>query len=132
MDYLLRATLVWLTMVPVAIFNGAMRGFLMEGRLSELSAHIASTATGIVAMSIVSFLLIPFVKPINSHQAFAVGAFWVVVTVIFEFVFGRYTMGLPWQRLFHDYNLFAGRVWVVFLTAFFFMPYWMGKLRKLI
>jgi hypothetical protein len=33
----------------------------------------------------------------------------------FEFLVGHYVMGYPWIRLFHDYNIFAGRLWVVLL-----------------
>jgi hypothetical protein len=40
---------------------------------------------------------------------------WLVLTVIFEFLFGHFVMGHPWSSLFHDYNLLAGRVWVLVL-----------------
>lgn len=130
-DYLLRAFLVWLTMVPVAIFNGAMRGVLFTPHVSELTAHIASTTTGTVAMTIVSFCLIPFIRPASRRQAYSVGAFWVALTVIFEFSFGHFSMGHSWGHLFADYNLFAGRVWSLFLVAIFWMPYLTAKLRKI-
>jgi len=130
-DYLLRAFLVWLTMVPVAIFNGVMRGALLTPHVSELTAHIASTATGIVAMGVVSFFLIPFIRPVSSSEAYKIGAFWVAVTVVFEFSFGHWTMGYSWQHLLSDYNLFAGRVWSLFLLAIFWMPYFTARLRKI-
>jgi len=38
------------------------------------------------------------------------------LTVAFEFLFGHFVMGNPWEALLHDYNLVAGRVWVLVLT----------------
>jgi hypothetical protein len=51
--------------------------------------------------------------PASGEQAWAVGALWLVLTLAFEFLFGRYVARKSWQHLFHDYNVLAGRVWVL-------------------
>ncbi len=37
------------------------------------------------------------------------------MTVAFEFLCGHFVLRRPWNWLLHDYNLFAGRVWVVLM-----------------
>lgn len=62
--------------------------------------------------------------PIESqHDAIAVGVIWLGMTVAFEFGFGRYVAGSSWEKLLSDYNLFAGRVWLLFLVWMLVLPY---------
>ena len=58
-----------------------------------------------------------------SVPALAIGGIWLALTVAFEFLFGHYVMGHPWSRLFHDYNLLEGRLWVLVLVWTFIAPY---------
>ena len=53
----------------------------------------------------------------------------LAMTVAFEFLFGHYVAGHSWDRLLHDYNLFAGRVWVVVLVWVTVAPYLFFRLR---
>src|SRR5918997_1781576 len=46
----------------------------------------------------------------------AVGAFWLVLTVLFEFGFGRGVDGKSWSDLLADYNLAEGRLWPLVLA----------------
>lgn len=59
----------------------------------------------------------------NAQQALIIGFNWLLLTVIFELLFGHYVMGHPWKRLFHDYNIFAGRLWSLILLWNFIGPY---------
>jgi hypothetical protein len=59
-------------------------------------------------------------------RAFAV---WLVLTVAFEFGFGR-ARGCSWELLLHDYNLFAGRLWLLVLLMVLCAPYLALKLRS--
>jgi hypothetical protein len=54
--------------------------------------------------------------PIESlTQAIQIGGIWLLLTILFEFGFGHFIMGHPWEKLFFDYNIFAGRVWLLFI-----------------
>ena len=59
-----------------------------------------------------------------------IGGFWVILTVLFEFVFGHYVIGNPWQKLLADYNILKGRVWSLFLLAELISPLLIGLLLK--
>ena len=122
--------LFWFVLMLVAIGNGVLRETTFGNRLPELTAHQISTFTGIVFTGVVVWL---FSRnwPLESEiQAWVVGFTWLVFTLIFEFVFGHYVAGHPWERLFRDYNLLAGRVWVVFLVWVAAMPYIFYKLEQ--
>lgn len=102
-------------MVVIAIVNGTLRDAWYGKQLSELQAHQVSTASGVLLFGLYIWMLLRIWKPASSSQALAIGFMWLGLTVAFEFLFFHYVMGHPWNRLLHDYNVFAGRVWVVIL-----------------
>ena len=52
------------------------------------------------------------------------GIAWVALSVAFEFLAGHYVFGNSWERLFADYNVFRGRIWIMVLVANLFAPLW--------
>ncbi len=122
--------LAWMPMVLIAIGNGALREGWYGKYLSELRAHQVSTATGVVLLGFYMGVLIRFWRPGSPGQALAVGLMWLGLTVAFEFIFGRCVRGLEWSSLLHDYNLFAGRVWVAVLLWVAAAPYVFYRLQE--
>lgn len=120
---LLRYTLAWVPMVLIAIMNAVVRESGYKRFVGELRAHQLSTLTAIILFGVYIWALTR-VRPIQSSgQALVIGLIWLGLTVAFEFVFGHYVMGNSWERLFHDYNLVAGRVWVFVLIWVTIAPY---------
>jgi hypothetical protein len=66
----------------------------------------------------------------SPKQAIVIGLIWLGLTVVFEFLFGHYVMGNPWERLLHDYNLLAGRVWVFVLIWITIAPYVFYRINR--
>jgi hypothetical protein len=88
-----------------------------------LRAHQVSTLTGGIAFATYIWGL-SRVWPLESAvQALGIGLMWVAMTVAFEFLFGRYAARRPWSALLADYNLLAGRVWVLLLVWLAIAPY---------
>ncbi len=58
----------------------------------------------------------------SSGQAITIGLIWLLLTVGFEFLFGHFIAGHSWSRLGQDYNLLAGRVWILVLLVITFAP----------
>ncbi len=111
-----RYLLAWLPMVVIAVANGVLRETTYGKRLPELRAHQVSTLVALVLFGLYIWGL-SLLWPLRSAgHAAAVGAAWVVLTVAFEFSFGRWVAGHTWRRLLADYNLLAGRVWVLVLV----------------
>ena len=57
-------------------------------------------------------------------RGFGLGTAWVALTVAFEFLAGHYVSGNGWERLFADYNVFRGRIWILVLVAKLLAPLW--------
>jgi len=119
----LKYTVSWIGMVIIAIMNGVIRDAFYGKRLGELTAHQISTFTLIVLSGLYLWLLGLAWKIPSSNQAITIGFIWLTLTVAFEFLFGHYVMKHPWARLFHDYNIFKGRIWVLVLIWITIAPY---------
>lgn len=108
--------LAWFPLVLLAIANGAARQGLYAEAVGELTAHQISTATGVVLFGLY-FRFIGRRWPVSSRRAaWRVGFLWLGMTVAFEFLFGHYVMGNPWDRLIADYDIFNGRLWILVLV----------------
>lgn len=110
-------------MLFIAIANGALREFTFGKVMSELRAHQLSTAIGSVLIGLFIFAVIRNWPPSTAKQALAIGFVWLLLTVIFEFGFGRLVLNRSWILLLNDYDLFEGRVWVLFLAWLTISPY---------
>ena len=113
---LLVHVLAWIPMVLIAVLNGMVREYFFAQNLNELHAHQLSTATLILFLGIYIWALAQFQKFESFTQALMIGLLWLGLTVSFEFIFGHYVMGHGWNRLLHDYNISAGRIWVLVLV----------------
>lgn len=114
--------LLWLPMIAIAFANATLRELVFIRHWGELQAHQLSTGTLIILCSIYVWLVFPLMRIQNPKQAFLIGWVWVILTVLFEFSLGRLTHK-SWEYLFRDYNLFAGRIWSLFLACLFILPY---------
>jgi hypothetical protein len=112
---IVRYVLAWLPMTVIGIANGVLREATYGKRLSELRAHQVSTATGVVLFGLYVWGLSRLWPLQSGGPAIAVGLLWIGLTVLFEFGFGHWVAGHTWHELLRDYDLLAGRVWVLLL-----------------
>jgi len=127
---MLKYVLAWLLLVMIAMVNGALREGLYGKYLGELRAHQVSTVSGVLLFGVFIWALVRFRRPESSKQAITIGLIWLGLTVAFEFIFMHYVAGRSWDVLLHDYNIFAGRVWVVVLVWVTVAPYVFYRLQK--
>lgn len=113
----------WFAFPFLGILNGTIRELTYKKFVGDLPAHQISTITGIVFFGIIFYLIFRKWKIESIKYAFIVGFVWLFLTIFFEFGFGHYIMGNPWQKLFHDYNLTEGRVWSLFLVWVTIAPF---------
>jgi len=120
---ILRYTFAWFILVVVAIINGTIRVAVYKKYLGDLRAHQLSTLTGIILFGVVVWMLSRIWQLSSAKQAWTIGFIWLGMTIIFEFIFGHYVMGNSWSTLFHDYNIFQCRVWILVLIWTTIVPY---------
>ena len=119
-----RAATVWFLLLVVAIANGVLRELLIVPHLGSQTGHVISTLILSAAIVAVAFLLVRWIDPADRSAALGVGGFWVALTLAFEFLAGHFLFGKPWPELLADYNLAAGRVWILVLVATLLAPAW--------
>jgi hypothetical protein len=119
-----RSVAVWMLLLVVAVANGAAREFLLVPRLGAQTGHVVSTVILCAAILAVALLTIRWMAPRGRRGALWVGGTWLVLTLGFEFLAGHYVFGNSWEKLFTDYNLLRGRVWMLVLIATLFAPAW--------
>lgn len=123
----LRAGAVWILLLIVAVANGAFREAFLTPAFGAHAGHIASTSMLSLAIFVVSWLSMSWIGPKTERQAIAVGVQWLVLTVAFEILAGRFMFGNTWERLLSDYDLLRGRIWVLVLLANLVSPVWVFR-----
>jgi hypothetical protein len=111
-----RALLVWALLFVAVFANGAVRVFTYQRYIGERAANQLSAATGIALFAVVIWAVTrawPFPSP---ARAWRTGLLWVALTVAWEFLFGHFFMGRPWNTLFADYEIWNGRLWPLVLA----------------
>ena len=112
-----RAGLIWFGIMLTAILNGALRDLLLVPRLGDLGARAISCLTLASAVLIFTWMSLPWIRPASMTDAWRIGLLWLAMTLVFEFGAGHYIFGTPWRALLADYNLLAGRLWVLVLIT---------------
>jgi hypothetical protein len=121
---------IWLILAVSAILVATFRVGVLLPPFGEQTAHQIGTLLFLIVQFIIIYLFIRKLRIKDVKTLLGIGFFWVVITVIFECVFGHYVMGHPWQKLFADYNLFNGRLWVLVLINNIAAPLMSGKIIK--
>ena len=119
---------IWLILAVSAIAVATFGVGVLLPPFGEQTAHQLGTILYLIVQFIIIYLFIRKMRIKDVKTLLGIGFFWVVITVIFEFVFGHYVMGHPWQKLFADYNLLNGRLWVLVLINNFASPLISGKI----
>lgn len=127
----LRAAAVWLLLLIVAFAAGTARTYLLEPRLGERTAHQLGTLAVAALFAAVVWATVRWIDPgLDRVRLLALGVGWTAATVLFEFGFGRWVAGHSWSRLLADYDLLAGRLWLLVLLTLLFGPVFAGALRR--
>jgi len=125
----LRYVLLWVPMLVIAVANGALRQATFAKSMSELRAHQLSTLIGSVLIGAFVWFVIRIWPPLSGAQALRIGLVWLLLTVAFEFFMGLVLARRPMAQVLLDYNLLAGRVWVLFLLWLTAAPWVFFQLR---
>ena len=122
MAILARSTVIWFGILAIAIANGAFRQGILIPRLGYAAGHVISTLMLSTAVVLVAWLTIGWIRPTGDLSPWRIGAYWLTLTVAFEFLAGHYLFGTPWPVLLADYNILRGRIWPLVLLATLVAP----------
>jgi hypothetical protein len=117
-----RSLLVWCGLLTLAVANGTLRETVLTPRFGSGTAHVISSALLSTLIVVVGWFAMPWIGPATLQDAWVIGVTWVTLTVAFEFLGGHFLFGKPWKLLAADYNVLAGRIWIMVLIATFIAP----------
>ena len=117
-----RALLAWLLLMMLAVANGTFRVKLLVPVLGEWWAHVASTLLLCAIILATTWFIHDWLHAGTQRDALVVGFLWFILTIAFEFGFGRLVARKPWAELLADYNVAAGRIWLLVLLTTLIAP----------
>ena len=125
----LKSIAIWLIFITIESLNGTIRTLLLVPLFGDLRAHQLSFITGSLLILTIATISIRWIEATSLAQLISVGVLWMLLTVTFEVVLGRWAFGYSWAQIAADYNLFQGRLMAIGLVLLLFAPLIATKIR---
>lgn len=119
---MLRALGVWLLILVLAIVNGGLREWLLLPHLGLPLAQWLSGAILSLCILAVACVFVPRLGAQTTRMLLGLGAFWLLMTLVFEFGFGRLVQARAWHELLQAYTFKDGNLWPLVLVITFLAP----------
>lgn len=117
----LKSLAVWFLILLGAIANGVFREAVLLPRLGTTPAYLASGVLLMLLILAVALGCLRWLRVRSSPQALSTGVFWLLLTLCFEFGFGR-LQGKPWAVLLEAYTFQDGNLWPLVLLVTLLAP----------
>lgn len=125
-----KALLIWFVILVVAFANGALRELVLVPRLGQPAAQLCSGALLCMGVGLIAFAALPTLGPLTRCRAWAIGVFWLVMTLAFEFGFGSWVQHKPLSELLRAYTFAGGNLWPLVLLTIVCAPWLALKARS--
>ena len=129
---LLKALVLWMGILVLAMLNGTLREKALIPAMGTFAGLIASGIVLSACIVLVAYLAAPWYGPLGSSQVWLIGLFWLVLTLFFEFGFGRFVQHKDWAQLLQAYTFKGGNLWPVVLAVTLISPWLGARLRGLL
>ena len=124
-----KAAALWSAILLLAVLNGILRERMLISVLGSFAGLIASGAILSISIFLVAFVAVPWFGPAAFRQWLRIGLFWLLLTLLFEFSFGRLIQHKTWAELFDAYTFRGGNLWPVVLAFVFISPWLAARIR---
>lgn len=129
---LLKALLVWLAILVLAIVNGGMRERALNPIMGPVGGLVTSGAILSLCIFLVAFFSAGWLGAAEAPEFWLIGLLWLVLTIVFEFGFGRLVQRRTWTELLQAYAFRGGNLWPVVLVVTLVSPWVAARLRGLV
>jgi hypothetical protein len=122
-----RSLLVWLVVILAETLHGIARTTLLAPHVGDFHARQLGVFTGSLMIFAITIAFVRWIGATTRRELFAVGVLWLLLTLSFEFLFGRFILHDSWERLLSDYDPTQGgflAIGMVFLTLAPLMAAW--------
>ena len=124
-----RAIAVWFGLICVEVVHGIVRSLVLTPRVGDRRARQIGVFTGSLVNLGITHLFNQWIGARTTRALFGIGLIWVVLTVVFEVIFGRLVMRSSWERIRSDYDLAHGGLLPIGLVALAGSPLVAARLR---
>ena len=124
-----RALVVWLVLIAVEFIHGVLRAIFLVPVVGDFKARQIGVFSGSVFILVVTFLFIRWLDAPDTRALLHVGVLWLFLTLTFEFTFGHFVFGRPWEDLASDYELRHGGLLAFGMAVLMLSPVIAARLR---
>lgn len=128
----IKVSLVWMAIATLAIGNGVFRESVLVPNIGQGAALPISGISLSFIVFVVTYLVFPFFGKRNLLTYFLIGAQWVFMTLLFEFLFGHYVSGKSWSSIFQVFNILKGDLFVLVLLTSLISPVIVAKIKSVL
>ena len=125
----LKSLLLWSIIAVFAIANGLLREKLLAPLFSETLALPISGISLSFIIFLVTWLMFPLISGNTKSTYILVGILWVILTLIFEFLFGHFAAGKPWSVILQGFNVASGNLFILALLSSLMSPFLVSLVR---
>lgn len=125
----LKISIIWFVIAALAVANGLFRESVLVSNLGESIALPVSGMLLSLIVFIVTCLSFPLFGKNNALTYFLIGLQWVLMTLLFEFLFGHYVIGKTWSDILEVFNIMKGNLFIFVLIVSLFSPLLVAKIK---
>ena len=115
-------------MLVLAMLNGIARDMLLAPAFGISIAQPASGVILCVLIFAVIYYSLAFIGATNVREYLTVGLFWVCLTLLFEYLFAHYVLGMSWRQVNQIFNIQQGNLFSLALLVTAMGPLLAAKL----
>lgn len=124
-----KAFYLWLGFLAVAIAVALFREKVLAAMVGQTEARTLAT---MLVTAVIFGLICVYVSRLDGAtpgSLVRLGIFWTVLTILFEYIFSHFVLGVSWEFIGVDYNISQGRLWPLELLVILFGPLFAAKIR---
>jgi len=129
---ILKGCVIWVLLLALAVGNAAARETLFVQWFEPRLALLLSGVSLSILIFLATLLSVRWLKLHTAGQCWLVGTMWLLMTVLFEFLFGHYVAGHSWETLLQAYQFSLENLWLPVLLVILVSPYLTARLRGLV
>ncbi|HBN74709.1 MAG TPA: hypothetical protein DD473_02580, partial [Planctomycetaceae bacterium] len=101
---------IWLILISAEIIHGLLRAIAIVPLVGEFRSNHLGVFTGSGIILVIAYLTIRWIGARQPRELLLVGLIWLLLTVAFEVLFGRFVMSLSWEQITSGYNVLSGEL----------------------
>lgn len=125
-NFYLKAFLFWFVLLAIALLNAVIRELTYKPALEPYIGAWAHQISAIIASLLFFIAIFFFIRHEKVRHSFgvllSVGLMWVMLTVIFETLFGLFMQNMSIQEILKAYYFWNGELWILVVITMIISP----------